>query len=340
MRKIGNLFIIGIVILIGTLSCSNSSKYQGSDDIYSMAKIVTEEERSSADQALDQTQEIVKKEDSQNNTVKFTPPQTLPNFIVSSAASSTFDDGVHKFIRTAKTKFKVKDIVFSTQAIEDIAIKNKGFIIKSAITNGNLHSETINTSKDSATVNHYYNLTANIDLKIPASNLDSVLRQIAPLAVLVDYRTIEAEDITIKLMADQLAQIRLGKRQKRISNAINTTGRKLNDVMDAEDALDAALEEADRKTISEYNINEQIAYSTVTIDLYQDKIEYSEMILRKKAIKEYTPGFGTKLIDAISSGWSILCVLILFFINIWPLLILLTIGAFFYIRIRRKKEDS
>lgn len=342
MKNVSNLSIIGAIILISTLSCSNNSKHETSSDTYSVSEIgiQKEEEYISENATLNGVNGASMEQRVSDNMTKPAPSQIVPNFISSIGASNAFDDNTHKFIRTAKTRFKVKNTVSATQAIEDIAIKNKGFIIKSAINNQNSYSETINISKDSAIVNYYFNLISSIELKIPASSLDSVLRQIAPLALMVEYRTIEAEDVTIRLMTDQLAQIRLGKRQKRISNAINTTGRRLNDVMSADDALDATLEEADRKTISEYDINEQIAFSTIKIDLYQDNIEYSEKILRNATTKEYTPSFGLKLIDSLSGGWNILSAILLFLVNIWPIFILFAIGAFVYIKIKRRNANK
>ncbi|GAB6120839.1 DUF4349 domain-containing protein [Dysgonomonas termitidis] len=322
------------------LSCGNSNKSIQQEQSYEMSMTAVEDEKSSADQVLDEAYEVEKKEKAPSTTLKFTPPQIVPNFITSSAAVATYDDGVHKFVRTASTKFKVREVVPATQSIEDIALKNRGFIIKSAINNENLYSETVNISKDSAIVNYSCNLLATIELKVPASLLDSVLRQIAPLAILVDYRTIDAQDVTVKLMADQLAQVRLSKRQKRISNAISTTGRKLDDVMAAEDALDTSLEDADRKVISEYMTNEQIAYSTINISMYQDKIEYSEKILRKTAIKEYTPDFGSKLLDAFAGGWYIISATFLILVHIWPLIIVFAIGLFIFMKIRKRNKQG
>lgn len=340
MKNVNNLFLAAIVGSVLLLSCSNSSKHQAMEDTYAMSEMPAEEEVNAADQAFDEVYEVTKKKESSSATVKFTPPQIVPNFISTSAAVATYDDGVHKFVRTATTKFKVREVVSATQTIEDIALQNKGFIIKSAINNENLYSETINVSRDSAMVNYYCNLISNIELKVPASSLDSVLRQIAPLAILVDYRTVDAQDVTVKLMADQLAQVRLAKRQKRISNAISTTGRKLGDVMVAEDALDASAEDADRRVISEYVTNEQIAYSTINISIYQDRVEYSEKILRKAAVKEYTPGFGAQLLDALAGGWSIICAIFLFLVQVWPLIIVSAVGVFVFLKIRKRNNQK
>ncbi|WP_081852529.1 DUF4349 domain-containing protein [Prevotella sp. 10(H)] len=335
MKPINNLLIVAAIGFTGFLSCSNSHKDAVMNEAYSMSQIATEDEKSPADKAMEEVYEVVKHQ-APPDAVRFVPPTIVPNFVASSAASTAFDDGVHKFIRTAQVKFKVKDVVSATRKIEDVALINKGFIIKSSVNNENFRTETINISKDSAMVKYYCNLVSSINLKVPASSLDTVLRQIAPLALIVDYRIIDADDVTVKLMSDKLAQIRLAKRQKRISNAISTTGRKLDDIMAAEDALDETLADADRKVISEYNINEQIAYSTISISLYQDRIEYSEKVLRQAPYEEYTPGFGSKIADGFAAGWSAVSMVFLCLVYIWPLWVLVGIGVFLFIWFRKR----
>jgi hypothetical protein len=337
MKNVNNLFIIALIGVSGMIACSNN-RHQSAEmsETPQLLQSSANEEKNIADKKVAEMAEPAAETKEASPAGQFAPPAIIPNFVASEAASSTFDDGVHKFIRTAQTKIKVKDVVSATRTVEDIALRNKGFIVKSTVMNENLSSETINISQDSAIIRYACNLVSTINLKVPASSLDTVLRQIAPLALLVDYRTVEAEDVTVKLMADQLAQIRLSKKQKRISNAISATGRRLNDVMGAENALDEALEEADNKVISEYITNEQIAYSAVTVSLYQDRIEYSEKVSLPPTYKPYTPGFGHEFTDALSGGWTVLCAIFLFLVNIWPLLILLAIGVVVYLKIRKR----
>jgi hypothetical protein len=265
-------------------------------------------------------------------------PQTVLNFVATSAALTINDDGIHKFIRTAKLRFKVENVISGTQAIEDIIIRNKGFIINSSIYNRELSTEWINISKDSAVVVRCNNLEATLQLKVPCELLDTTLRQIAPLAISIDYRVVEATDVTAKLMSDDLTKKRLAKKEKRLENAIDTKGRRLNDITYAEDALDRAQEQADRTKVSEYITNEQIAYSTITIELHQNTIKYNEKVLRNDEVSGYEPGFGSKVIEALYSGWEMLSVLFIFLINLWPILLIIAISIFLYKKIRNKKD--
>ncbi|MBF0575201.1 DUF4349 domain-containing protein [Dysgonomonas sp. GY617] len=315
--------ILGVCLL---LSCSNKSsqgEHQASDISESAASAETEA------------------------NIAFTPPTILQgtsasssqsNFISSLAASTSNHDGVHKFIRTAQIKFKVKDIPKATYTIEDIIIKSNGFIIHSTINNENSYSTTTNISNDSSLVTHYSNLIADLVLRVPHTKLDTVLKQIAPLALKIDYRTIEAKDITLQLLSEKMKQERMSKKGRRVSDAINNKEHKLNDVIDAEEVLDNTLEEADKTKLAEYEINDQVEYSTITIKLYQNTSVYTERVLREKPVEEYETSLGEKAKDALYNGWIIVSSLLIFLLNIWPLILIGAILAILYCKYRKKKE--
>jgi hypothetical protein len=326
MKRTNNFLLVIIIGIIGLSSCSNNKEASIANvKAFDPAEIPAKEEQMS--------------QEASDQVIRFVPPQIMPNFIATKAASTGYDDGVHKFIRSAKMKFKVRDVTYATQEIEDIIIKNRGFIITSAINNNNPATKTIKIAEDSACIIHYNNLTASLTLRIPQQLLDSTLRQIAPLAILIDYRTVEATDVTAQLMSDKMKQERLAKKQSRISNAISGKRGQLEEVMNAEEALDNALKETDKTILSEYNMNDNIAYSSIYIDLYQDQTEYMEKVLcNTENIKTYEPGFGAKVINAFSDGWAVICIVFLFLINIWPVLILLGIAIFAYTRIRKKEN--
>lgn len=311
--------IIGITMFI---SCSNSSKHETAVAEESVQRYDISTEAEPLPHISDDAGNI------------------KPNFIASSAASDINDDENHKFIRTAQMKFKVNAIPEATYKIEDIAIKNKGFIIRSSINNEHSYSTTTDISKDSAIVTYYYNLVADMKLKVPKEKLDTVLKEMAPLAVEINYRTIDANDVTLQILSDKLKKDRLNKKQKRVSEAIDNKGKKLDDIMDAENILDNTLLEADKTTLATYSLNEQIAYSTIDIKMYQSQTKYTERILREKPVDRYQPGFGTKAIEALAVGWSIVCELIILILYIWPLLLIggSVLALIYYIR--RKKNSN
>ena len=305
-----------IVILVGIcllLSCSNKSSResvaQSSEEIYA----------------------------SDTPTEEKAPINSPTNFISSSAAIN-YDDDIHQFIRSADMKFRVKSVPEATYKIEDIIIKHKGFIIRSAISNENSYSTATSISKDSSQITYYSNLIADLKLRVPRIQLDTVLKEIAPMALEIDYRTIEANDVTLQLLSEKLKQERLNKKEKRISNAIDSNGKKLDSVIDAEEVLDNTIDDANRTKLAEYDIKDQIEYSTITIRLYQNTINYQEKVLRENPTEEYNPSLGEQAIEALYNGWTIISVLFIFLLNIWSIILIAVLAWILYSKYKKRKD--
>ncbi len=315
MKEI-RVFVCSVLAVGLSLSCSSSHK--------------SHEEIASAEFAPQEAEEIPVEAKSGSRS----------NFIATGAALTINDDGTHKFIRTAQLRFRVKTIPEATYTIEDIVLRNNGFILRSSINNENSYSRSVNVSADSALVTYYGNLVADIRLKVPRNRLDTVLKEIAPLAIEISYRTVEAQDVTLQILSDKLKQERLAKKQKRVSDAIDDKGRKLDDIIDAENTLHRTQEEADNALLSAYSLNEQIEYSTIDIRLYQNQTKYSEKVLSEKAVKEYDPGLLSKAGDSIKNGWTGLCEFLILMLNIWPVILILGIAVFFVLRYKKRKNPN
>ncbi len=307
--------IAGICLL---LSCSNKSQRETSaqlnEEVYAIDAL--SEEKAPA---------------TQSNT------STPINFI-SSFAATNYDDGIHQFIRTVQMKFRVKSVPEATYTIEDIITKHKGFIIRSAISNENSYSTTTNISKDSSLVTYHSNLIADLKLRIPRTQLDTVLKELAPLALEIDYRTIEANDVTLQLLSEKLKQERLNKKEKRVSTAIDNNGKKLDSVIDAEEVLDNTIDDANKTKLAEYDIKDQIEYSTINIKLYQSTTNYQEKVLREKPTEEYKPSLGEQAIEALHNGWIIISTLFIFLLNIWPIILIAVLAWILYSKYKKRKD--
>ncbi len=265
-------------------------------------------------------------------------PINSPSNFISSSAAINYDDGIHQFIRSAEMKFRVKSVPEATYRIENIIIKHKGFIIRSAISNENSYSTKTSISKDSSLITYYSNLIADLKLRVPRMQLDTILKEIAPLALEIDYRTIEANDVTLQLLSEKLKQERLNKKEKRVSNAIDNNSKKLDSVIDAEEVLDNTIDNANRTKLAEYDIKDQIEYSTITIRLYQSTINYQEKVLRENPTEEYKPSLGEQAIEALYNGWIIISALFIFLLNIWPIILIVILVWILYSKYRKRKN--
>lgn len=259
-------------------------------------------------------------------------------FISSSAAVETGKDSTRKFIRTADLKFKVKNVVNATYAIENITNKIGGFV-----TYTNLSSEIDNTattavSADSSLETTYFTVVNNMTLRVPNTQLDTTLKLITSLIDYLDYRIIKADDVALHLLANDLTQERTKKNEKRLTDAIDSKGKKLNETANAEELLLKKQEESDNAKISNLSLKDQINFSTITLLIYQRQDIKRELISNYKNIEEYKPNFGKRIIGAFHTGWEILQNAIIFLAQIWGLILLLIVGLFLYKRYGNKRK--
>ena len=198
--------------------------------------------------------------------------------ISSSAAVEKNKDTARKFIRTADLKFKVKNVIHSTYDIENITLKNGGFVTYTNLTSHIDYVNTIKTSKDSAIEITHFTMINNMVIRIPNTLLDTTLREIARNINFLDYRVIKADDVALQLLSNSLTQKRIAKAENRLTNAIDNRGKKLKETTQAEELLLDKQEQADNAMISNLSLKDKIEYSTITLQVYQSQNQKYENI--------------------------------------------------------------
>ena len=267
------------------------------------------------------------------------PPPPPETYISSSAAVENPNDTARKMIRTADIKFKVKDVIRTTYSIENIVIKHNGFVENSSLASQiNYTNETL-LKEDSALLTTYYSIVNTLTLRIPNVELDTTLKEIAQFVDFMDYRIINAKDVTLDLLSKSLEQIRLARYDDRMTNAVDNNGKRLNDVSGAEENILRKQEQADMAKLTNLQILDKIKYSTITLYLYQNQSVKHEMIVKEKKIKPYATPFSTRFTEALKSGWNIILELCLLLTNIWPI-ILMGVSVFLGIRYYKRKKQN
>ena len=259
-------------------------------------------------------------------------------YISSSAAVENPNDTTRKMIRTADIKFKVKDVIKATYNIENIAVKHSGFVENSNLTSQINSIKETEIKEDSTLVTTYYSVLNTLILRVPNTKLDTALKEIAQFVDFMDYRVIDAKDVTLDLLSKKLEQSRLAKYDHRMKNAIDSKGKRLNDLTEAENNLLYKQEQADEAKLANLQILDKIKFSTITLSLYQNQSIKYETIVKEKIIKPYSTPFGIRFVDALKLGWSIIVEIFLFLINIWSI-ILVALLVFFGMKYYRKKRN-
>ena len=257
-------------------------------------------------------------------------------FISSSAAVQNDKDTTRRFIRTADLKFKVKSVIQSTYDIENITNRNGGFVTYTNLTSIINNVTKIAVSNDSSLETTYYTVSNSITLRIPNTKLDTTLKEIANNIDYLDYRIIKAEDVALQILSNNLIQKRSLKNEQRLIKAIDNNGKKLNDLVAAEEILLNKQQQADNAKISNLSLTDQINFSTINLTIYQRQTINRELIFNDKTIDSYEPGFRSRLLDALNFGWHMLETFIVFLTKLWALLLFTILIYFIYKKVGHK----
>ena len=256
--------------------------------------------------------------------------------VISSSAAVENKNSNRKFVRTADVKFKVKNVAKSTYAIEDATTKFGGFVTYTNL-QSNIHNEDrTKVSQDSTLVTTKYKVDNNITIRVPNTRMDTVIKTIAKQIHFLDYRIIKADDVSLQMLSNELAQKRSNSSEKRLENAIDSKGKKLNQVVKAEETLEAKKEQNDASKLQNLSLQDQVNFSTLTLNIYQDESIKQEMIANEKSINAYRPNIGLQIWDSIKTGWFILEHIVSFVVVLWPFVLIGFLGFLVYKKFLKK----
>ncbi len=258
--------------------------------------------------------------------------------VISSDAAVAKNENGRKFVRTADIKFKVKDVAKSTYAIENTVNKFGGFVTYTNLQSNVSEKKDTQVSPDSTLETTKYTVENNITLRVPNRQLDTVVKTIAKQVDYLDFRVIKADDVALKMLGNRLAQQRSAAHEQRLENDIDGKGKKLTQVVDAENELLSKKEDNDNAKLENLALNDQVNFSTVTLALYQREMVRQELVANEKSVNAYRPHIGLQVWDSLKTGWFILEGIIAFVAKLWSLILLAILAIFLFRKYGRKPK--
>lgn len=243
---------------------------------------------------------------------------------ISSSAAVEPKNSDRKFVRTADIKFKVKNVANSTYSIENTTNKFGGFVTYTNLQSTVSDKQETKISQDSTLEITKYTVENNITIRVPNIRLDTVIKTIAKQIDFLEYRIIKADDVSLQMLSNQMQQNRSSNQEKRLEKAIDTKGKKLNEVIAAEDNLNDKSEQNDNSKLENLSLKDQVNFSTLTLQIYQRETIKEEMVANAKT---YRQNFGSKILDGIISGWYVIEGIIAVLAQLWSV-ILIGIGGY------------
>jgi len=249
---------------------------------------------------------------------------------VSSAATMEVKD--KQFIKTADVNMEVKDVYEATVSIEKTVQDLGGFVTHSNLQSSILSEDTYNTSDNEAMLIKKYQTENTMKVRVPTEKLGELLTKINDKKVFLNYRTINAEDVTSGIKYAEME----GKRIKK-------TGENIDQLKTNKDKVQLDndnMAEGNLQQLANMDTTDNIKYSTVDIYIKEPKLRIAEIAVSntRNIDNQYKFNFIYDAKNAFVEGFYLIQKIAVGLITIWPLVLIL--GAVLYFLRKRKLTKS
>lgn len=236
-------------------------------------------------------------------------------------------DTLKKLIRTAEIKFKAAETLQSALAVERIAQQHGGFVLENNYTESEQQRTVRRISEDSSEITTVVQPQSHLIIRVPWQQLDTTLRSIGRLAQVINFRNLHAKDVSLDILEQQLAALRNQSYGNAVSNDITEKGKQLQDITAAREREFNAKQGKDIADIERMRIEDQVRFSTVTVDIYQENVRrFEKTAFIHPAPPAWSPRSYVQAGAALAQGWKLIIDLLILLLRIWPLWIVVIAG--------------
>ena len=174
----------------------------------------------------------------------------------------------------------------------------------------------------------YGSVFRKIIVRVPSKNFDAFLTDISKGVSYFDNKEISSQDVTEEYI-DIDARLKAKKVLEARYLELLKKANKVSEMLEIEAQLSAIREEIEAKEGQLRYMQSQISMSTITIEFYKTVANEGGA----------TISYGSKIWNAITSGFNSISSFFIGLLSIWPFLIILA-AAVYYIRKRFKKKTQ
>ncbi|WP_172281284.1 DUF4349 domain-containing protein [Chryseobacterium sp. LAM-KRS1] len=245
---------------------------------------------------------------------------------VSSAATMKIKD--KQFIKTADVNMEVKDVYDATVSIEKSVQDLGGFVTHSNLRSNIISEDTYNTSNEDAILVKKYQTENAMQVRVPTPKLGEFLTLINNKKLFLNFRSINAEDVTSSIKYAELEGRRIKKTGENITQLKNNKDKVKLD--------DDNMSEGNLQQLANLDITDNLKYSTIDIYIKEPKYRIAEIAITntKNIDNKYKFNFIYDAKNAFVEGFYLIQKIAVGLITIWPVLL---IAAVIIYCIRRRK---
>ena len=211
-----------------------------------------------------------------------------------------------KIIKNANLRFQVSDYHNSLSAIQNLIKSYQGFVVSS-------NEVRVDNS-----------LENNFIIRVPSKNLDALVNKLAEQSIYLDYKNITSEDVTTEFV-DISARIKAKKAVEERYLDLLKQAKTVKDIIEVENQLRQIREEIESTQARINYINQQTAYSTVNLQIYENSSRQTG-----------DQNFLVRILNALRNGWDLLLSFLVGLLYIWPFLIILALAIFLLKKFMKK----
>lgn len=174
----------------------------------------------------------------------------------------------------------------------------------------------------------YDRINYNVSIKVPPQNFDVLIKEVTDGKKL-DNRWVNTDDVTSRYY-DLQSRIENKKKLEEQYQEILKKADKISDILEVERNLNQVRSEIESLQGQFKLLNHQINYSTLDISFYE--------LVPYELDQEQRPGFGTRLLNAMSAGWQGFQTFLVYLLALWPFG-LLALGVVWVVKkVRARKK--
>ncbi len=207
-----------------------------------------------------------------------------------------------KIIKNCNLRFETSDLEATFNQIAKTVAKNKA----------NIQNDTQGTE--------YNNVFRSIVVRVPSENFEALLADVSQGVSFFDLKEISSDDVTEEYI-DIDARLKTKKILETRYFELLKKAVKISEIIEIEKQLSAIREEIEAKEGQLKYLQNKVSMSTVSIHFYKTIAEKSGARV----------SFGTKIVNALVSGFNVISSFFIWIIEIWPFMFIL-VAIFYFIR--------
>lgn len=239
--------------------------------------------------------------------------QAITTVALSVPSKSESDNTINiqqKIIKNASLRFETDDLEKTFNHIQTAIKANKGSI-------QNDYQEK-----------NYHNISRNIKVRVPSQNFDSFLEAISKGVTYFDEKNISSENVTEEFI-DLNSRLNTKRKLEARYLEILQKATKISEILEIEKQISTIREEIEAKEGRLKYLENRVSESTFEINFYKT-------IAEKEGVKI---SYGSKIWNAIKSGFFSLSEFVISVISLWPFIIVFVVMVYF-IRKRFKRKKA